>query len=382
MSGGVDSSTCAALLLEQGYHVEGVTALFHDDEAAHHAICDARLVCETLGIRHTVVDAHDTFNREVISTFCSSCQQGATPSPCVLCNRHCKIPTLQQAADELGCHFIATGHYAKMVTHPQSGRYTIRRADDPRKDQSYMLSLLAQSQLERLILPLGTYEKPQVRKLAAALKLPVAQRLDSQDLCFIEGDYRDFLHDRGIQDSPGPIITLAGDVVGQHAGLHRYTLGQRKGLGVALGKPQVVVEKRMQDNALVIAPKDQALLSALKVTSVNVLAYEMLADGMRVQAKIRYRSTPVPATLYVKSAERSHEEGCGCSVGSVKCAGNTSCTDTFEAAVSDSTDASYSVRVEFDTPQDLTAPGQIAAFYEDDLLVAAGIIEQVDFAHD
>lgn len=339
MSGGVDSATCAALLLREGYQVKGVTALFHDDEKSQCAIQDAKAVCDCLGISQTVVSAQDLFNETVISPFCEGCKDGLTPSPCVLCNRDCKLPVLYRAADDLGCDYVATGHYAQRVYDDASRRWSISRAYDASKDQSYMLSLLSQSQIEQLRLPLGSMEKSAVRALAASLNIPVAQRNDSQDLCFIAGDYRDFLLSRGIVDNPGPIMTLDGQEVGTHQGLHRYTLGQRKGLGVAMGKPFVVVKKDLTRNALVIACKDQAHISSLEIDSVNLLAFDSLPDYAELSVKIRYRTAPTACKI-----KRIGQNG---------------------------------LHVTFKNPQDLTAPGQIAAFYQNDVLVAAGVISRV-----
>ena len=338
LSGGVDSATSAALLLSEGYRVTGVTCIFHDDEASRAAVSDAEEVCRFLGIDHVVYEAQQVFDEVVVQPFVEECCAGLTPSPCVTCNRFCKIPVLCKAADDLGCEKIATGHYARVVEDLDAGRFTLKRALDETKDQTYMLSLLTQDQLARLVLPLGGYTKAEVRHYAQAHGIPVAHRPESQDLCFIAGDYRDFLLDAGIEDQPGSIKTLNGEVVGQHEGLHRYTLGQRKGLGVALGEPQFVVSKDTLDNALVIAPKRDAFITSVEVAEVNWML--AMPEGP-CTVKIRYRSAPVLATLLALDANR--------------------------------------VRVTFNEPQTLTAPGQCCAFYQGSVLLGGGIIDKVVF---
>ena len=234
MSGGVDSAVSAALLMRAGYEVVGVTCRFRDNAATERAAADAAAVCSQLGIRHETPECVGEFERCVVEPFVSSYAAGLTPSPCVGCNARCKMPALVRVADELGCDRIATGHYARIARLSDSGRFVVKRALDARKDQSYMLSLLSQEQLARLVLPLGAMTKAEVRVIAADLGLVVAEKAESQDNCFIEGDYRPFLRARGVEDAPGDIVDRMGNVLGCHEGLANYTVGQRKGIGVVL----------------------------------------------------------------------------------------------------------------------------------------------------
>lgn len=343
MSGGVDSATSAALLLSEGYQVTGVTCVFQDNAATRASIEAAREVCVFLGIDHVVYDAQDAFDETVIQPFIHDCACGLTPSPCVTCNRFCKIPTLCEAAHELGCEKVATGHYARVVQDLETGRFTLKRALDENKDQTYMLSLLTQEQLERLILPLGGMTKLEVRSYAEQLGIPVAHREESQDLCFIEGDYRDFLTDNGVEDNPGDILLSSGEVIGRHDGIHRYTLGQRKGLGVALGEPHFVIAKDSSDNTVTLAPKDKTLIKAVEVRDMN---WMIEPNSDTCSAKIRYRSRPAAARI--------------------EAVGDDSLADR--------------IRVIFNEPQSLTAPGQCCALYQASTLLGGGIIDAIEFA--
>lgn len=317
----------------------GVTCIFQDGVDARATVQAAEEVCRHLGIDHVVYEAQTIFERTVIQPFIEDCTAGLTPAPCVTCNRFCKIPVLCLAADELGCEKVATGHYARVVEDLETGRYALKRALDEAKDQTYMLSLLTQEQLARLVLPLGGYTKPEVRHYAEEQGIPVAHRPESQDLCFVEGDYRDFLARAGVADRPGSIITIDGERVGAHAGLHRYTLGQRKGLGVAMGEPYFVVDKDARANTITIASKDRAFISAVEVTDLNWML-DPPADPCMV--KIRYRSAPALARVVALPEGR--------------------------------------VRVEFAEPQTLTAPGQCCAFYSGSVLLGGGIIDKVIFS--
>lgn len=339
LSGGVDSATSAALLLSERYRVTGVTCVFQDGPDASATIEAASAVCRHFGIDHVVYEVQDIFARNVIEPFIQDCAAGLTPAPCVTCNRYCKIPVLCLAADELGCEKIATGHYARVVEDLDTGRYTLKRALDESKDQTYMLSLLLQEQLERLVLPLGGYTKPEVRHYAEELGIPVAHRPESQDLCFVEGDYRDFLLQEGVKDAPGSIVTSDGEQVGTHVGLHRYTLGQRKGLGVAMGEPYFVINKDARSNTVTIAPKDRTFIKAVEVAELN---WMLECPTEPCMVKIRYRSNPALARVYALPDQR--------------------------------------VRVEFGEPQSLTAPGQCCAFYQGSVLLGGGIIDKVIFS--
>lgn len=342
MSGGVDSAVSAALLMRAGYEVIGVTCRFQDDESFAKARDDAAAVCARLGIQHVEHSCENAFETRVIEPFVSGYAQGLTPSPCVGCNARCKIPALLEVADEQGCDRIATGHYARIVYLEEWGRFSVKTALDARKDQSYMLALLSQEQLARLVLPLGAVTKAEVRVLAADLELPVAEKPESQDNCFVEGDYRDFLRARGVIDAPGNIVDGAGRVLGRHVGLANYTVGQRKGIGIAAEEPYYVVEKRVATGELVVGFAHEALASAVRVKRMNWLAGESLDDSRDALVKLRYRSRAVPCII--------ESEG------------------------------SDVVRIALRSPQPTTAPGQYAVLYEGDTVLGGGMIEEVEQA--
>ncbi len=339
MSGGVDSAVSAALLLQAGCDVVGVTCRFRDNEASRASEADALSVCERLGIPHVVHQCVEGFERCVVTPFVDDYACGLTPSPCVSCNALCKIPSLIEAADARGCEMIATGHYARTARFLESNRLVIKTALDVTKDQSYMLSLLTQDQLERLVLPLGAVTKVDVRLIAADLGLTVAEKPESQDNCFIEGDYRDFLHEKGVLSSPGDIVNCAGEIVGQHIGLWNYTVGQRKGIGIAASEPYYVTEKQTSTNRLVVGFAHEAQVQAVRVGKMNWQALGVLEESRESMVKLRYRSRAVPCVVIP----------CG-----------------------------EGVRIELRTPQPTTAAGQFAVLYEGDTVLGGGMIEGVE----
>lgn len=342
MSGGVDSAVTAALLLRAGFEVVGVTCRFQDGDAADRASADAAAVCSLLGIRHVEHPSVEPFARCVVEPFIEAYAHGLTPSPCVECNARCKVPSLLQAADELECDRVATGHYARIAQLAQSRRFVVKTALDARKDQSYMLALLSQEQLARLVLPLGGMTKAEVRVMAADLGLPVAEKPESQDNCFVEGDYRDFLRERGVEDKPGDIVDASGTVLGRHEGLANYTVGQRKGIGVAGPEPYYVLEKRLAQNELVVGVAREALVGAVSVGSMNWQAFETLDAPRDAMAKLRYRSRPAACIMEPEGGKR--------------------------------------VRIALRSPQPTTAPGQYAVLYEGDTVLGGGMIEEVEQA--
>ncbi|MEG1827641.1 MAG: tRNA 2-thiouridine(34) synthase MnmA [Gordonibacter sp.] len=339
MSGGVDSSVSAALLMRAGYEVVGVTCRFQDNAAADAAAADAASVCAVLGIASVERTCVAAFERKVVEPFAASYANGLTPSPCVGCNALCKLPGLMAAADELGCDRVATGHYARIVQLADSGRFAVLTALDARKDQSYMLSLLSQEQLSRLVLPLGGMTKPEVRILASDLGLSVAEKPESQDVCFIDGDYREFLEQRGVVDKPGLVVDRAGVVLGRHEGLAGFTVGQRKGIGIAAAEPYFVVEKRVETGELVVGYAPEAQVVRVRVGRVNWQAIEGLEGLEDATVKLRYRSTAAPCII-----EPEPEGG---------------------------------VRVTLRSPQPTTAPGQFAVFYRGSTVLGGGMIEEV-----
>jgi len=351
MSGGVDSSVAAALLTRQGYDVVGVTmnvwpeqdpnAVVREDACCSlSAAEDARRVAAQLGIPHYVLNLKETFAEKVMGLFFEEYARGRTPNPCVRCNQFIKFDALWPKAQALDADYIATGHYARVAYDAGADRYLLRQAVDARKDQSYVLYPLDQAHLARTMLPLGGYQKPEIRQLARDLNLVVANKLESQEICFINhGHYSDQLAERfpGAM-RPGPLVNVQGATVGEHAGVGAYTVGQRKGLGVALNEPAYVVGIKPETNTVVVGP-ERALYAAearadeLMLTSARA-AGEL--DGRAVLAKIRYKSEKMPARVYLAGDDR--------------------------------------IRVVFDKPQRAVTPGQAIVLYDDDVVLAGATI--------
>lgn len=309
MSGGVDSSVTAALLLEQGYDVTGVTMKLWDDarpepEEEHAGCCssaaveDARSVAFQLGIPYYVLNFRRIFEEKVIDYFTAEYLRGRTPNPCIACNRHVKFQALLEQALSLGADYIATGHYARLGFSAESGRYTVRRPHDRKKDQTYVLYGLTQHQIAHTLMPLGDYTKDQVRLKAAELGLRVADKAESQEICFVPDDnYRNFLKGKKVDVKPGPFTNLAGEEIGQHKGIPFYTIGQRRGLGIAAGERLYVIKIDTENNAVILGPEDAILGCDLIAADINMVLYEKLAGPMEAEAQIRYNGKPVPATV-------------------------------------------------------------------------------------
>jgi tRNA-uridine 2-sulfurtransferase len=310
MSGGVDSSVVAALLLERGYDVGGVTMrLWREpsqaDDPDGDAISAARSVCQYLGIPHDVLDFSAVFRREIVTYFVQEYARGRTPNPCVRCNRILKFGLLLEQTRHLGYDRLATGHYARVGRVSES--YSLFCGVDARKDQSYVLYALQQPQLASLILPLGEYTKVEVRALAARLMLPVAQRPESQETCFIrDNDYRRFLREQSPQAiQPGPILDRRGKYLGEHKGLPFYTVGQREGLGIAAPSPLYVICLDVTHNALVVGFAEELGCSTLLAEEMSyIVGYEPL-PGLAVEAKIRYRARRVAAQVWSLAERRA-----------------------------------------------------------------------------
>ena len=349
MSGGVDSSVAAVLLQRAGYEVVGVTCVFHDDEASRGDVRAAQEVCQSLGIDHAVADCTQQFEACVVRPFVDAYARGLTPSPCVGCNATCKVPALLEVADQLGCGKVATGHYARVAQLTDLGRFVVKTGLDAKKDQSYMLALLSQEQLSRLLLPLGGMTKTDTRLVAGDCGLPVADAAESQDVCFIPGDYRDFLKSRGVQDAPGDIVTTSGERVGRHSGLFEFTVGQRKGIGVAGPEPYYVIEKRADAKELVIGTADEARISSVVVGETRWQAFPALDAPRECMVKLRYRSRSVACII---TPRKSGSDDAGSGTGS-------------------------DVEVSLCTPQPTTAPGQYAVFYEGSTVLGGGMIKEV-----
>lgn len=304
MSGGVDSSVTAALLLEQGYDVTGVTMKMWETESletgcrALAAVEDAGNVAAKLGIPFHVVNFSAVFEEKVINYFTAEYLRGRTPNPCVVCNRHVKFQALLDKALKLGACCMATGHYARTGFSEEYGRYTIRRPVDRSKDQTYVLYALNQRQIAHALMPLGEYTKEQVRRMAADFGLRVADKAESQEICFIQDDnYRNFLREKTKDIKPGPFINMRGEIIGEHKGIPFYTIGQRRGLGIAAGERLYVIKIDPVQNAVTLGPEEAILGSDLIAEDVNMILFDKLEGPLEVEAQIRYNARPAPATI-------------------------------------------------------------------------------------
>lgn len=355
MSGGVDSSTAAVLLKQQGAQVIGLTMhlwdyqrvggnVFHDSSCCSlAAMDDARQVCHALDVPHYVIDLRAEFEQYVIANFEQEYFRGRTPNPCILCNSKIKWEVLFHRAKQLGCDYLATGHYARVEYHRPTGRYQLLRGLDRNKDQAYALWGLTQAQLQRTIFPLGHCTKSEVRALARQYNLKTKDKAESQEICFVpDNDYARFLQERQparfSELPPGRIVDQAGRVVGFHRGYPFYTIGQRKGLGIALGRPVYVTAIDAATNTIVIGDKADLKTRGLLATDVNWIATEELVSPLSVIAKIRYNDAGRPATIVPTASDR--------------------------------------VKVIFDAPAEAVTPGQSVVFFDGDVVVGGGIIER------
>lgn len=347
MSGGVDSAVCAYLVKEQGFDTEGITmVLWSDTEKItdqqnplpDQNCTDAKKVAEQLNIPHSCVALGDTFRQNIVDKFIFDYENGLTPNPCVECNKCIKFGSLMKIADEAGFDYLATGHYAR-IEQSESGEYLLKKAKDLSKDQSYFLWAIKKEYLSRIIFPLGNYSKPEIREIAQINGLKSAQRADSQDICFIpNGEYSDFIKGYCKKEYPcGNFISTDGTILGKHSGIINYTVGQRKGLGIALGKPMFVCQKNISENTVTLCDNDSLFSESLTAHSVNILVNYIPKNIVRCEAKVRYRHTPTAATVEFLEDSRA--------------------------------------RVTFDVPQRAITPGQSVVFYDGDTLIGGGIIE-------
>lgn len=344
MSGGVDSSLAAALLLEQGYDVVGMTMRLSDETRAVEpdapsSVEDARHVADVLGISHQVVDFTEIFEHTVVDYFLDAYLDGRTPNPCVVCNHHIKFGGLLRAAEDIGAHYIATGHYAR-IDRDEDGVYHLRKGMDHDKDQSYVLYHLNQEKLARVIFPLGNLCKSETRRMAEEYGLPVAHKTESQEICFVPNDdYKAYLREhRPGGTCCGDIVDSAGNVLGKHDGVAFYTIGQRKGLGIAASQPLYVTALDAAKNQVIVGAADAVYAQELIASDLNWTMWDTLAEERTVEAKIRYGKR--------LAAARVMQEG-------------------------------NRVRVCFTDPQRAVTPGQSVVFYENDIVLGGGIIDKV-----
>ncbi len=359
MSGGVDSSTVAAMLRAEGHNVVGLTMqLWNQRRLAGHEgmpesvqgrccsiddVYDARRVAEKLAIPYYVVNQEQRFENDVVRPFVQEYLSGRTPIPCSLCNNHLKFDQLLITARQIGAEMLATGHYARVEQDAVRERWLLKRPVDTAKDQTYFLFGLTQEQLSRTLFPLGGMRKPEVRELAKQHGLALAEKPDSQEICFVPGgDYKNFIdaylaeQNEALPDTAGELVTPAGEVVGTHHGIHNFTVGQRKGLGVATGSPLYVLQIRGDRREVVVGGGEELYSKTMRVHKLNWIAVEQLTEPMRVAIKIRHRHEPAPGIVQF--------------------------------------DGEDYVSVIFDQPQRAITPGQAAVFYDGDTVVGGGWI--------
>lgn len=350
MSGGVDSSVAALMMKKRGYECIGVTMKLYDNGEIgvcnDHTCCsvedveDARGVAARLDMPYYVYNFADRFREDVIDRFVDAYLNGRTPNPCIDCNRYLKFGELFAKAEDLGCEYVVTGHYARTEYDEKSGRYLLKKGLDPDKDQSYVLYSMTQDQLAHVQFPLGEYRKTETRELAAEAGLDTAQKHESQDICFVpDGKYADFIERFTGKKSPeGDFVDADGNVLGRHKGIIRYTIGQRKHLGIALQKPAYVCRVNADDNTVVLGSNDDLFVKELTAGDVNLIAVEKLQDPMEVTARVRYHQKEKPAVVYPLDGGR--------------------------------------IRLEFKEPQRAVTPGQAVVMYSGDTVIGGGVIEQ------
>ena len=349
MSGGVDSSVAAILLIQQGYDVTGLTLKLRPDkyEKAGNGekktccslddVSDARRVAYKLGIDHLVMNFTKIFEEKVINKFVNEYSNGKTPNPCIECNKHIKFDAMLRKAHILGFDYIATGHYANIEYSEPLNRYLLKKSSSS-KDQSYVLYNMTQYQLAHTLFPLGSMEKTQIRQIADSHGLHIAAKPDSQEICFVPNNkYAEFIQSyTNKQFKPGNFIDLSGNVLGTHKGIINYTLGQRRGLGVALGKHMYVTNIDPENNTITLCDEAHIYANSIVVENTNFISMDKLDKEMPVHVKIRYQAPPVPAKIRPLGSDR--------------------------------------VQIIFDEKQKLAAPGQSAVFYDKDIVIGGGII--------
>lgn len=350
MSGGVDSSVAAAILLDQGYDVVGVTMQIWPDQDEEEkkteggccslsAVDDARRVANKLGIPYYVMNFKDVFQNKVIDYFTSEYIRGRTPNPCIACNRYVKFEAMLHKALAMDIDYIATGHYAIIEYDKMRGRTLLKKSVTDRKDQTYALYNLSQHQLRKTLMPIGSYTKERVREIAVELGLSVANKPDSQEICFVDDDdYAGFIEETtGYKAIPGEYVDTKGKVLGQHRGIFHYTVGQRKGLGMTFGKPMFVVGIDPQKNRVILGEGSEVYANSLIADDINLISVDKIDSELPVKAKIRYSAPEADAII------KPLPDG--------------------------------KLLVEFDSPQRAVTPGQSIVFYDGDIVVGGGVIQ-------
>jgi tRNA-specific 2-thiouridylase len=341
MSGGVDSSVSALLLKEEGYDVIGTTLeLFAGSSCCNiETYIDAKNVCNSIGIPHFTYNCKEQFKNHVINDFINCYSNCKTPNPCIECNKYMKFGYMWDKAKELGCNYIATGHYAKTEYSEKYNRWVLKKSKAGRKDQSYVLWNIPKELIEHVLFPLADFEdKEQIREIARENKLKVANKPDSEDICFVpDGNYKKFLENNSdIKPKKGNIVTTKGEILGKHNGLYNYTIGQRKGLGISYKEPLFVVGFNKEKNEVIVGVKDEIYKKEMYVTDINLLLFDEIKEKMKVNVKTRYSSKEETATIQMID-------------------NNT-------------------MKVEFENPVARITPGQSAVFYLDDIVVGGGKI--------
>ena len=345
MSGGVDSSVTAALLKDRGFEVIGITMQIWERSPDWGGCCgigsveDAKKVAYRLGIPHYVLNFRDIFKEKVIANFCEEYTEGRTPNPCIRCNKYIKFDALLKKARQLGADYIATGHYARIEFNNKRKRYLLKKGIDSQKDQSYVLYVMSQEQLERTLMPLGDFTKDQVRRIAREKDLPVANKPESQEICFIpDNNYGAFLKEYIPQRAykPGPIVNREGKFIGEHRGIIFYTVGQRKGIGIADKEPLYVTSIDKENNTIVVGKKEDVYSDELIAENVNFIYIEKLKTTIKIEVKVRYLHPTASATIFPLDRDK--------------------------------------VKVKFDQPQWAITPGQAVVFYNGKEVLGGGTI--------
>lgn len=347
MSGGVDSSVCAYLLKQKGFEVIGITMQIEQDNleadkyngcCSNDVVDDAKHVADEIGIPHHVVNLSSQFSDKVVKYFINEYVVGKTPNPCIECNKYIKFNALLKKALEFDADYFATGHYAIVEYSPKYDRFILKKSKNQKKDQSYFLYKLTQSQLRHLILPLGYFTKSDIRQIAKNAGLTIAEKPDSQEICFINTNYKDFLRKKVASEEikPGPFIDKNGKVLGKHEGIAYYTIGQRRGLGISAGKPLYVIEINAKNNSIVVGEEKDLFKKEFFAEELNWIAIDKLKGRTKVSAKIRYNFKEQPAEIIPMN--------------------------------------NSIVKVVFKEPQKAIAPGQSVVFYVDDVVIGGGKI--------